>query len=89
MRFAACFDSSLHTAPPPTSLLIAPILAPKSEGGCRLTGILVAASKADGAPFSSEDVQLACVLSCVYGMAVQVHSARLLRLPFLNLVLLR
>jgi hypothetical protein len=65
-------DAPSYSAPPPTSLMIAPIVAPKSEGGCRLTGILVAASKDDGGVFTSDDVQLACVLSCVYGMAVQV-----------------
>ncbi len=69
---ATAADAASFSAPPPTSLMIAPIMAPKSEGGCRLTGILVAASKDDGGVFTSDDVQLACVLSCVYGMAVQV-----------------
>ncbi len=68
-------DTYSCSAPPPTSLMIVPILAPKPEGGCRLTGILVAASKDEGGVFTSDDVQLACVLSCVYGMAVQVTCA--------------
>ncbi len=55
--------------------MIAPITAPKAEGGCRLTGLLVAASKDDGGVFTPDDAQLACVLSCIYGMAVQVTCA--------------
>jgi hypothetical protein len=71
-----------RAAPPPTSLMIVPILAPKAEGGCRLTGILVAASKDDGGAFTSDDAQLACVLSCVYGIAVQVHVQRSVCSPY-------